>query len=259
MIFRPCIDIHNGKVKQIVGGSLRDEGSFAEENYVSERSAEDIALMFKEDKVKGAHVIMLNGRDSEYYDVTREEAMSALYAYPGGLQIGGGITSLNAKSYIDAGAEKVIVTSFAFSDGEVKYENLEKLVSAVGRDRIVLDLSCRFKDGDYYIVTDRWQNFTSVKVTSRVFSNLSKYASEFLVHGVDVEGSKAGIDEELIKILSEASQNGHVITYAGGISSEDDIKKIEAFSGGRLDFTVGSALDIYGGKLSYKMLTEKYR
>ena len=259
MIFRPCIDIHNGKVKQIVGGSLKDAGSFAKENFVSEKSAEEIALMFKEDNVKGAHVIMLNKRDSEYFDVTKEEAFSALYAYPNGLQIGGGITSLNAKSYIDAGAEKVIVTSYAFSDGEVKYENLEKLVSAVGRERIVLDLSCRFKDGEYYIVTDRWQNFTSVTVKPQVFDELSQYASEFLIHGVDVEGTRAGIDEKLITILSNASEKGHVITYAGGISSEDDIKRIEACSSGRLDFTVGSALDIYGGNLSYKELVEKYR
>lgn len=251
MEFRPCIDIHNGKVKQIVGGSLRDAGDFVNENFVSNKDSGWYASLFKSDNIRGAHVIMLNGKDSEYFAATKKEALLALSTYPGGLQIGGGITADNAKEYIDAGASHVIVTSYVFSEGKIKYDNLSKLKAAVGKEHIVLDLSCRKKDGQYYIVTDRWQVFTDVCVTKELIESLTEYCDEFLVHGVDVEGKKSGIDEELVRILSSSDA---VITYAGGISSYEDIDKICEFSNGKLNFTVGSALDIYGGELSYEKL-----
>ena len=165
MEFRPCIDIHNGKVKQIVGGSLKDEGNQAKENFVSEQDAAFYANMYKEGGIRGGHIILLNAKDSEYYNATKEQALLALKAYPGGLQVGGGITAENAKEFLDAGASHVIVTSYVFRDGQVDYERLEKLVEAVGKERLVLDLSCRRKEGAYYIVTDRWQKFTEEKVT----------------------------------------------------------------------------------------------
>lgn len=251
MEFRPCIDIHNGKVKQIVGGSLRDAGDFADENFVSEKNAEWYAKLFEADNIHGAHVIMLNGADSEYYEATRNEALSALRAYPGGLQIGGGINADNAKDFIDAGASHVIVTSYAFSDGSIHYDNLEKLRNAVGKEHIVLDLSCKRKDGDYYVVTNRWQVLTDIKVTKELIESLLDYCDEFLVHGVDMEGKRSGIDEELVSLLASADA---VITYAGGVSSYEDIDKICDFSNGKLNFTVGSALDIYGGSLNYEKL-----
>ena len=259
MRFRPCIDIHNGKVKQIVGGSLQDLGDKASENFVSVKDSAYYAKLFKSDHITGAHVILLNGKESEYYEATKEAAFLALRTYMGGLQVGGGITAANAVEYIEAGASHVIVTSFIFSNGALNYDNLKALKDAVGKEHVVLDLSARFKDGSYYVVTDRWQTFTNTEVTARLFKELSEYCDEFLVHGVDVEGKKTGIDENLLKILSEAANCFDVkITYAGGIASYSDIDRIEEWSEGKIDFTVGSALDLYGGILSYKDLTRKY-
>ncbi len=260
MKFRPCIDIHNGKVKQIVGGSLLDKGDYAAENYISDKDSMYYAGLFKEDSIKGAHVIILNGKDSDFYEATKEAAMAALQEYPGGLQIGGGINADNAKAFIEAGASHVIVTSFVFKDGELKEDNLIKLVEAVGREHIVLDLSAREKDGSFYVVTDRWQNFTNVTVTEELFESLSGYCDEFLVHGVDTEGKKQGADERLLKILAGAIEKyGVKITYAGGIACEKDISLLDEISKGLLDFTVGSALDLYGGSLSYRELRDKYK
>lgn len=259
MRFRPCIDIHNGKVKQIVGGSLQDSGDQAKENFVSEKTSSYYAKLFKEDRITGAHVILLNGKDSEFFEATKEAAFLALSTYLGGLQIGGGVNAANASEYIKAGASHVIVTSFIFTDGALDYEKLKALSDAVGKEHLVLDLSARYKDNAYYVVTDRWQTFTDTKVEPELFKNLSEYCDEFLVHGVDVEGKKTGVDEKLLKTLSEAAKEYEVkITYAGGIASFEDIERIEKWSGGKIDFTVGSALDIYGGKLSYKELVEKY-
>ena len=172
MRFRPCIDIHNGKVKQIVGGSLRDEGDSARTNFSSELGADSYAELYKKDGLKGGHIILLNPAGSDYYEATRKQALSALAVYPGGMQIGGGITAENAEEYLDAGASHVIVTSYVFRDGIFRREKLERLVSAVGKEHIVLDLSCRKKDGVYYVVTDRWQKFTQVCLDNGILAEV---------------------------------------------------------------------------------------
>ncbi|MBR3306140.1 MAG: phosphoribosylformimino-5-aminoimidazole carboxamide ribotide isomerase [Lachnospiraceae bacterium] len=255
MRFRPCIDIHNGKVKQIVGGSLDNSG--AKENFVSAEDAAHFALLYRERKLTGGHVIMLNGAGSSEYEASKAEAKAALSAYPGGLQAGGGINPGNAAEFLEAGASAVIVTSYVFREGKTDYDRLEEMRSAVGRDSLVLDLSCRRKeDGRYYIVTDRWQRFTEQELTPGLLGKLEAYASEYLIHAVDVEGKQSGIEEEVLRIL--ASYDGLPVTYAGGIRSLEDIEKIDLYGKGRVDFTVGSALDIFGGKMSFEELCERY-
>ncbi len=253
MKFRPCIDIHNGKVKQIVGGSLKDEGNQAITNFSSEYDTSFYAEKYKNDGLRGGHIILLNATDSEYYEATRRQALLALAAYPNGLQIGGGITAENAQEYLDAGASHVIVTSYVFQDGEIHWDNLQNLVNAVGANHIVLDLSCRKKDEAYYIVTNRWQTFTNIEVTLDLLQELSQYCNEFLVHGVDVEGKSSGVESELVKLLSK--WDGVPITYAGGIGSMNDLQEFRVISGGKLDFTIGSALDLFGGNIPYELLT----
>lgn len=259
MEFRPCIDIHNGKVKQIVGSSLKDAGNFANVNFTADKPSSYYAKLYKKDNIKGAHVIMLNAKDSEYYGATYEAAIEALMAYPGGLQIGGGINASNARDFIDKGASHVIVTSFAFADGVIKYDNLAKLREAVGREHIVLDLSAGLKDGKFLVVTDRWQKYTDAEISVKLFEDLSEYCAEFLVHGIDVEGKRKGPDFKLVEALSDISKTVKLpITYAGGISEISDITMLESIGNGRINFTVGSALDLYGGTLSYKELV-KYK
>lgn len=250
MKFRPCIDIHNGSVKQIVGGSLKDKGDSAVTNFTSGHGAAFYAEMYRRDGIRGGHIILLNAKTSPNYEATRQQALNALQAYPGGLQIGGGITAENAGEYIDAGASHVIVTSYVFQDGEIRWENLRKLEETVGKEHLVIDLSCRKKEGKYYIVTDRWQKFTNVEISGKVLEELSVYCDEFLVHGVDVEGKSAGIERPLVKML--ADWNGIPVTYAGGIGSMEDLKEFETESAGRLDFTIGSALDLFGGAIPYE-------
>ena len=250
MHFRPCIDIHNGKVKQIVGGSLTDEQDYAKENFVSEQDAAWYARKYRRDGLKGGHIIQLNSVDSPYYPATKEQALSALRAYPGGLQAGGGITADNARAFLDAGASHVIVTSYVFRNGRIYYENLEHIRRITGKERLVLDLSCRRKDGAYYIVTDRWQKFTNVKVTAQLLTELSAWCAEFLVHAVDVEGKASGIEEELAVLLGEWT--GIPITYAGGVGSMEDIQKLKELGRDRLDVTVGSALSLFGGCIPYR-------
>ncbi len=250
MHFRPCIDIHNGQVKQIVGGSLTDENDFARENFVSGQDAAWYASLYREDGLTGGHVILLNGADSPYYEATKAQALKALQAYPGGLQIGGGIRPENAAEYLDAGASQVIVTSYVFRDGQIQYENLEKMRSAVGRERLVLDLSCRKRGGAYYIVTDRWQKFTDVQVTPALLDELAGTCSEFLIHAVDVEGKASGIETELAKMLG--NWNGIPVTYAGGVGSMADVEALRTLGKGRLDVTIGSALDLFGGCIPYR-------
>lgn len=252
MKFRPCIDIHNGKVKQIVGGSLRDEGNHAAENFASELGADYYAELYKKDGLTGGHIILLNAADSEYFEATKTQAMKALAAYPGGLQIGGGMNADNAGEYLEAGASHVIVTSYVFRDGKILYENLEKLVEHVGKEHIVLDLSCRKRDGKYYIVTNRWQTFTDTELTAELLEELAKYCDEFLVHGVDVEGKSAGVDKELVKILSGWTKTP--LTYAGGIGSMEELEAFGEATGHRVDFTIGSALDLFGGSIPYEKL-----
>ena len=252
MRFRPCIDIHNGKVKQIVGGSLTDEGDRAQENFAASSGAAYYAAMYRQDHLAGGHVILLNPVSSEYYEETKRQAYEALRAYPGGLQVGGGITAENAASFLDAGASHVIVTSYVFKDGKIHWERMEKLKETVGREHIVIDLSCRKKDGEYYIVTDRWQKFTDVILTEEVLRKMEDYCDEFLIHGVDVEGKASGIDDALAVLLG--SYKGNPITYAGGIGSMEDIEEFRRLTGGRVDFTIGSALDIFGGHLPYDVV-----
>ena len=249
MRFRPCIDIHNGAVKQIVGGSLRDEADSATNNFVSELNADFYADLYRKSGIKGGHIIILNPAGSQYYDADIEQAKLALSAYPGGLQIGGGINAGNAESFLDMGASHVIVTSYVFKDGEIHFERLKELAAAVGRDRLVLDLSCRKKDGRYYIVTDRWQNFTEVEVNSDTLEMLSEYCCEYLIHAVDVEGKAKGIEEELAEVLG--SWGKLPMTYAGGVGSFSDLEKLKLLGHDRLDVTIGSALDIFGGNLKY--------
>lgn len=254
MRFRPCIDIHNGKVKQIVGGSLKDEGDEAKTNFSSELGASFYAELYRKDGLKGGHVIMLNSRNSEYYDLTRQQALDALRTYPGGLQAGGGVTADNAPEYLEAGASHVIVTSFVFQSGVFHEENLEALADRVGKEHIVLDLSCRKKGDGYYVVTDRWQKFTDMQLTHEALTRLAGYCDEFLIHGVDVEGKKSGMETELVRMLSEWNQIP--VTYAGGIGSLDDLEQFRNVSRGRLDFTIGSALDLFGGNVPYEKVRD---
>ncbi|XP_078440512.1 aldolase-type TIM barrel family protein isoform X2 [Wolffia australiana] len=247
--FRPCIDIHQGKVKQIVGSTLNDSkesnSSSLITNFESDKSPAEYGRMYKEDGLLGGHVIML-GADP----LSRAAALEALHAYPGGLQIGGGVNLDNALTYLDEGASHVIVTSFVFRDGKMDLEKLKALVDLTGKDRLVLDLSCRKLNGKYFIVTDRWQKFTDVFLDEETLAFLSSYADEFLVHGVDVEGKKLGIDEELVTLLGRLSPIP--VTYAGGVTTMEDLERIKSAGNGRVDLTVGSALDIFGGNLSYR-------
>lgn len=250
MRFRPCIDIHNGSVKQIVGGSLADKGDFAVDNFVSGYDAAYYSELYRKYDLRGGHIIILNPGTSPYYEADTAQAFSALKAWEGGLQLGGGITDENAGLFLDKGASHVIVTSFVFRNGEVAWDNLGKLIKAVGRERIVLDLSCRERDGKLYIVTDRWQKFTDVELNEKTLEMLSDSCDEFLVHAADVEGRAKGIQDSVAKLLGEHSPIP--ATYAGGISGFDDLEKLKVLGKGKIDFTVGSALDIFGGSMSFE-------
>lgn len=250
MQFRPCIDIHNGMVKQIVGSSLRDAGDHAAENFVAAQDASFFAKLYQKNQIEGAHVILLNAKDSPYYEKTREQACAALAAYPGHMQVGGGITIENAQEFLDAGANKVIVTSYVFRDGKVCRDNLRALSRAVGKERLVLDLSCREKDGAYHIVTDRWQKFTDVVLNADALDYFAEYCSEFLVHAVDVEGKSGGIEENLARLLG--AWNRIPVTYAGGVHSYEDLEKLDMLGKGRIHVTIGSALDLFGGPLRFE-------
>lgn len=254
MRFRPCIDIHNGKVKQIIGSSLRDEGDQARENFVSKQDASWFARFYKEDSIKGGHIILLNSADSPYYEATRKQAVNALSAYPGGFQIGGGITDENASDYLEAGATHVIVTSFVFRDGKLNRENLGRLERAVGKEHLVLDLSCRKKDGAYYIVTDRWQRFTDTVLDTAVLEELASHCDEFLIHAVDVEGKASGIETDLAAMLGKWHKIP--VTYAGGVGSFSDLRQLRRCGQNHLDVTIGSALDLFGGPMSYRDVLE---
>jgi len=254
MKFRPCIDIHNGKVKQIVGGSLRDEGNQANTNFTSELDAAWYAGLYQKDGLKGGHIILLNPEGSEYYEETKRQALEALRAYPQGMQIGGGITADNAAGYLEAGASHVIVTSYVFRDGRFQKENLEKLVAAVTKEKIVLDLSCRKKDGKYFVVTDRWQKFTEERVTVELLDRLYQYADEFLIHAVDVEGKASGIERELVELLG--SWNRIPVTYAGGIGSFQNLEELAEWGQHHLNYTIGSALDLFDGNMKFEDVLE---
>ena len=254
MEFRPCIDIHNGKVKQIVGGSLRDEGSAAAENFVAEQDAAFFAGLYRDAGLRGGHIILLNPVGSEYYEATKRQALSALSTYPGGMQIGGGITEENAEEFLEAGASHVIVTSYVFQNGRIHYERLQKLLERVGRERLVLDLSCK-KVGDCYrIVTDRWQKVTEEVVNEVLLDRLASYCDEFLIHAVDVEGKAQGIEQEVVRLLGNWGKLP--ITYAGGVHNYRDLELLQELGRNRLNVTVGSALDLFGGEMEWKKILE---
>ena len=257
MQFRPCIDIHNGKVKQIVGSSLLDEGNQAKENFVAEQDAAFFANLYKEKNIRGGHVILLNKEGSEFFEQTRSQAVTALRAYPGGLQVGGGITAENASFYIKEGASHVVVTSYVFSDGEINYVNLKKLVEAVGAKHIVLDLSCKKYADGYYVMTDRWQKKTQTKVTVETMEQLSLYCDEFLIHAVDVEGKAQGIEEELVSMLGQFETCP--VTYAGGVHDFEDLTKLKQLGKNHVNVTIGSALDLFGGNMAFEKVLKEIK
>ncbi len=237
-MFRPCIDLHEGRVKQIVGGSLSDDATSLRTNFVSDRPAEWYADLYRRDFLPGGHVILL-GPGNE------DAARAALAAFPGGLHVGGGVTADNARAWLDAGASHVIVTSWVFRDGALDADRLAALLRAVGRQRLVLDLSCRRRGDDYFVVTDRWQRFTELAIRPDTLGELSRHCDEFLIHAADVEGLCRGIDLELVERLAGAISIP--TTYAGGATSLADLETVTRVSGGRIDLTIGSALDIFGG------------
>ena len=256
MRFRPCIDIHNGRVKQIVGGSLTDAGDRAKENFVSEMNAAWYADLYRSHGLTGGHVILLNAKDSPYYEQTKSQALSALLEWPGGLMIGGGISADNAGEFLDAGASHVIVTSWVFRDGHIRYDRIRTLRETVGKEHLVLDLSCRKRDGKYFVVTDRWQKFTEEEVTADLLSRLQESCDEFLIHAVDVEGKAKGIEEALVELLADAC--GIPATYAGGVGSYEDVRKLRDLGKGKVDVTIGSALDLFGGPLEFRKVQELF-
>lgn len=249
MRFRPCIDLHQGQVKQIVGSSLHD-GQAPTTNFVADHSPAYFAEQYRRDALPGGHVIML-GPGNE------EAAAEALAAFPQGLQLGGGIDEKNAARWLDAGAERIIVTSYVFRNGQLERDNLRRLVEATGSEQIVLDLSCARVDGRYVVMTDRWQKATDFEVSRANLEVLAESCAEFLVHATHVEGKQQGIDDELVALLGDSTPLP--TTYAGGVHSQRDIDAIQRLGQDKLDFTIGSALDLFGGTaLRYKDMVELY-
>ena len=235
-MFRPCIDLHEGRVKQIVGGTLSDAG--ARTNFVSAQSAAWFAELYRRDNLRGGHVIQLGSGNET-------EARAALAVYPGGFHLGGGVNISNARGWLDAGASHVIVTSWVFREGRVDWARLDELVQAIGKEKLVLDLSCRKRGEDYFVVTDRWQKFTELVVNAETLKKFSTFCAEFLIHAVDVEGLCRGIDGELVAKLGAWSPIP--MTYAGGANSLADLAAVTKLGQGKVDLTIGSALDIFGG------------
>jgi phosphoribosylformimino-5-aminoimidazole carboxamide ribotide isomerase len=238
--FRPCIDLHQGVVKQIVGGTLRDVGAGPTENFVSDRPAGWFATTFRDDGLRGGHVIKLGpGNDAA--------AREALAAYPGGLQIGGGINEANAQTWLDAGASHVIVTSALFdAEGKFLEEVLRSLVGKIGKQRLVIDLSCRRTADGWTVAMNRWQTLTELLLSPATLDRLAPYCDEFLIHAADVEGLCRGIDADLVALLGTWGKCP--VTYAGGAATPADLALVEQAGSGAVDVTVGSALDLFGGK-----------
>ncbi|MBR9984655.1 MAG: phosphoribosylformimino-5-aminoimidazole carboxamide ribotide isomerase [Desulfosarcina sp.] len=251
MRFRPCIDLHDGMVKQIVGATLSDTDHHRlQTNFQAEKPAGWFADRYRRDKLTGGHVIQLGKGNAA-------AARSALSRWPGGMQVGGGITAYNAENWLESGASHVIVTSWVFHDGRIHMDRLKQLTRKIGKRRLVLDLSCRKHGDTYRVATDRWQTFTTEAVTYPLLDHLAGYCDEFLIHAVDVEGRCGGIETDLVAYLGR--WEGLPVTYAGGISSQQDVDLIDALGNGRIDFTVGSALDIFGGSgLRYTDLARRY-
>ncbi|KAI0068715.1 Phosphoribosylformimino-5-aminoimidazole carboxamide ribotide isomerase [Artomyces pyxidatus] len=239
-LFRPCIDLHDGQVKQIVGGTLTDDEQILETNFVASESPAQFAQLYRKHGLQGGHLIKLGpGND--------DAATDALKAWPGGLQIGGSINEKNALAWLDRGASKVIVTSYLFPEGKLSLERLRSISSLVGKDRLVVDVSCRRRGDSWLIAINKWQDVTDTEVCKETLDVLSEHCSEFLVHAADVEGLCLGIDEALVSKLGEWVQIP--TTYAGGAKDSSDLDLVERLSGGRVDLTYGSSLDIFGGQL----------
>jgi len=238
-MFRPCIDLHEGKVKQIVGGTPTDDPTTLRTHFVSGHSAAFYAELYKRDGLTGGHVIML-GPGNE------AAARAALASYPGGLQLGGGVNRDNARDWLDAGASHVIVTSWMFRDGQLDFDCVRALAELIGKERLVLDLSCRRRGHDYRVVTDHWQKFTEFRIDPRGLARLGAFCAEFLVHAADVEGLCGGVDLELVDKLAQWSPVP--ATYAGGARSVSDLEAVTRIGKGKIDLTIGSALDIFGGQ-----------
>ena len=234
--FRPCIDLHEGKVKQIVGGSLSDSG--ADTNFVSQHKSSFFASLYKDLGLTDGHLISLGPNNQAAVE-------AALKCYPKGLQYGGGVTLENATWYLEAGADKVIVTSFLFEHGELSWSRLSDISSEVGAHNLVIDLSCRRSDGGWVVATDRWQTLTRTPINQETIEQLQPYCSEFLIHSADVEGLRNGIDKDLVSLLGDIVSIP--ATYAGGATDIDDLKIVQDLSNGKVDLTIGSALDIFGG------------
>lgn len=234
--FRPCIDLHQGQVKQIVGGSLTDSG--ADTNFISSHDAAYYAQLYREHNLTGGHVIALGPNN-------QEQVLQALAAYPNGMQFGGGVNLENAAEYLKAGASHVIVTSYLFENGQFSWPRLEAIKAEVGADRLVLDLSCRKTAEGWMIATNRWQTVTATAVDQQTLAELEKHCAEFLVHAADVEGLQAGIDQQLVSLLGNCCTIP--VTYAGGARSLEDLQLVQSLSNGAVDLTIGSALDIFGG------------
>ncbi len=254
MRFRPCIDIHNGTVKQIVGGSLQDLGDQAKENFTSEKDAAFYADLYYDLGLTGGHVILLNPADSPNYAATKEQALHALSAHPGCLQVGGGITPTNAEAFLNAGASHVIVTSYVFSNGKINEVHLQELIHAVGKEHLVLDLSCKRVENKYFVVTDRWQKLTKTELNHETLDMLSCSCDEFLVHAADVEGKQTGIESSVAAMLG--SWGKMPMTYAGGVHSFEDLRLLENLGRQKVDVTIGSALDIFGGTMPMKKVLD---
>ena len=234
--FRPCIDLHQGQVKQIVGGSLTDSG--ADTNFISSHDAAYYAQLYREHNLTGGHVIALGPNN-------QEQVLQALAAYPNGMQFGGGVNLENAAEYLKAGASHVIVTSYLFENGQFSWPRLEAIKAEVGAEHLVLDLSCRKTAEGWMIATNRWQTVTATAVDQQTLAELEKHCAEFLVHAADVEGLQAGIDQQLVSLLGNCCTIP--VTYAGGARSLEDLQLVQSLSNGAVDLTIGSALDIFGG------------
>jgi phosphoribosylformimino-5-aminoimidazole carboxamide ribotide isomerase len=237
MKFRPCIDLKNGKVVQIVGGTLKDDDSQTVTNFESEKSSSYFAELYAQ------HVIALGPNN-------QHAAKEALHAYPKGLHFGGGVNLENAQQWLNYGASHVIVTSYVFYEGKLDLSRLEKLVKEIGKEHLVLDLSCRKTEQGYVVVTDRWQKFTDFMVNAETLTQLAEYCDEYLIHGVDVEGLQSGIEDDLVELLGQFSPLP--VTYAGGARSLDDLTRVHQLGQGKVDLTIGSALDIFGGPLPFE-------
>lgn len=271
MQFRPCIDIHDGKVKQIVGGSLKEQKkaacennaqagnivSVVQENFVSEQDASFYAEFYKERGLKGGHIILLNAAGTDAYEATKKQTLAALETYPGGLQVGGGIHPDNAGEFLRAGASHVIVTSYVFRDGRIDYERLNKMRDAVGKEHLVLDMSCKKKDDAYRVVTDRWQKETEEVVDETLLDMLAEYCDEFLIHAVDVEGKAEGIEKDLVALLGRWGKKP--VTYAGGVHNFEDLELLRELGKGHVHVTIGSALDIFGGSMDFEEVVRTCR